>query len=505
MTENEKSRTGRTFLGVSMTIFFAKLLGFCRDIVFAKFFGTGGLADLFQAVFSFPNLLFSSIGTALSAVNIPDLTYFNSQCSREERNQYLSNLLVQVSLFAGIISLLGIVFAPFIGRLIAQDLGPDADRLAITLTRIMMPTLLFVSLTYLTTGVLQVHSHFQLTAAISVPFNILIIAGLFWKGSDVVFVGYLTTIGWFLQFFIQVPILVKEKYSLRRFKLNLRDTFTRNLFRNMVPILIGNSLLQVSLIMDRNVAMRLSEGTTAALSYGSNLFVTITSVFIVGMTTVVFPRLSQYCLEADYASVRNLLGQIFRMLLFILVPYLLLVICYRQEIITLIYQRGAFDSRSTAMTSMAFLLYSFAVLGYLCQEVFNRVFYAMKNFRVPMTASLICLTLKFVFDYFFYRQTGIIGLSLSTSLALLLYGIIMTIMLSREIGSFIDRELSSYLLRLLLPSAGLCGVVVVFQRFYQTTSVFGFLIPLMISGVIYLVIAHFCGLSKVFFAREASR
>lgn len=505
MTENQNPRTGKTFLGVSLTIFFAKLLGFCRDIVFAKFFGTGGLADLFQAVFSFPNLLFSSIGTALSSVNIPDLTYFVNQRSREERNQYLTNLFVQVSLLAAVISLLGIVFAPFIGRLIAHDLGPDADRLAIMLTRIMMPTLLFVSLTYLATGVLQVHSHFQLTAAISVPFNILIIAGLFWKGSDVVFVGYLTTIGWFLQFLIQVPVLIKEKYSLRSFKLNFRDSFTRNLFRNMVPILIGNSLLQVSLILDRTMAIRLSEGTTAALSYGSNLFVTITSVFIVGMTTVVFPRLSQYCLAADYDSVRDLLGQIFKMLLFILVPYLLLVICYRQEIITLVYQRGAFDSRSTAMTSMAFLLYSFSVLGYLCQEVYNRVFYAMKNFKVPMAASLICLVLKFAFDYLFFRQTGIVGLSLSTALALLLYGILMTFMLSRKIGNFINRDLIWYLLRLMLPSAGLCGVVVVFQRFYPTSSAYGFLIPLIVSGVIYLVISHLCGLSKVFFAREASR
>lgn len=504
MIENQNPRTGKTFLSVSATIFFAKLLGFCRDIVFARFFGTAGLADLFQAVFSFPNLLFSSIGTALSAVNIPDLTYFVKQRSQEERNQYLANLLAQVSLFAALISLLGIISAPFIGRLIAQDLGPEADRLAIVLTRIMMPTLLFVSLTYLATGVLQVHSHFQLTAAISVPFNILIIAGLFWKGSDVVFVGYLTTAGWLLQFLIQVPVLIKEKYNLR-FKLNFRDSYTRNLFRNMLPILIGNSLLQVSLIIDRNAAMRLSEGSTAALSYGSNLFVTITSVFIVGMTTVVFPRLSQHCLDEDYAAVRHLLGQIFKMLLFILVPYLLLVVCYRQEIITLVYQRGAFDSRSTAMTSLAFLLYSFAVLGYLCQEVYNRVFYAMKNFRVPMKASLLCLALKFAFDYLFFRQTGIVGLSLSTALALLLYGILMTFRLSRKIGNFVNRDLMMYLLRLLLPSAGLCAVVMVFQRFYPAHSAYGFLIPLMISGAVYLVIAHLCGLSKVFFVKEASR
>ncbi len=504
MTDKKTARTGKTFLGVSLMIFMAKVLGFCRDIVFARFFGTGGLADLFQTIFSFPTLIFSSIGTALSSVNIPDLTYYVKQKSLEERNQYLGNLFAQVSLMALLICLLGIVFAPSIAGVIAHNQSPEINRLAVLLTRIMMPTLLFVSLAYLATGVLQVHSHFRLSAAISIPFNVLIIAGLFWKGNDVVFIGYVTTIGWFLQFLIQLPVLIKKKYSLR-FRINFKDPYTTNLFRNLLPILIGNSLLQLSLVIDRSTALRLSQGTASALSYGSTLFVTITSVFIVGMTTVVFPKLSQYCLDKDYPSISALLGQAFKMLLFILLPYLLLVICYRQEVVTLVYQRGAFDASSTAMTSLAFLLYSFAVAGYVCQEVYNRVFYAMKNFLVPMAASLICLTLKFAFDYLFYRQTGIVGLSLSTSAALLLYAIIMTFMLIKQIGNFLSRDLIYYALRLLLPSAGLIGVVAAFHFLPYSTRVYGFLLPLFLSGAAYLLIAHVCGLTRIFFAREAQK
>lgn len=504
MKDKTTARTGKTFLGVSLMIFLAKVLGFCRDIVFARFFGTGGLADLFQTIFSFPTLVFSSIGTALSSVNIPDLTYYVKQKTVEERNQYLGNLFAQVSLLALLISLLGIVFAPRIAGIIAHNLSPEVNRLAVLLTRIMMPTLLFVSMTYLATGVLQVHSHFRLSAAISIPFNVLIIAGLFWRGNDVVFIGYVTTIGWLLQFLIQVPVLIKKKYSLR-FRINFKDSHTVNLFKNLIPILIGNSLLQLSLVLDRSMGTRLSEGTAAALSYGSTLFVTITSVFIVAMTTVVFPKLSQYCLEEDYPSIRALLGQALKMLLFILLPYLVLVVCYRQEVIALVYQRGAFDSRSTAMTSLAFLLYSFAVAGYVCQEIYNRVFYALKNFKVPMLASLACLIIKFTFDILFYRQAGIMGLSLSTSAALLLYGIIMTFMIIRKIGNFLNRDLVFYILRLLLPSAGMVGVAVLAAPFFAGSSrVYGFLLPLAGSGMAYLGIAHLCGLTRVFFAREAS-
>ena len=122
-----------------------------------------------------------------------------------------------------------------------------------------------------------------------------------------------------------------------------------------------------------------------------------------------------------------------------------------------------------------------------------------------MTASLICLTIKFAFDILFYRQVGIVGLSLSTSAVLLLYAIIMTFMLIRKIGNFLNRDLIYYMLRLLLPSAGLVGVVALTSQFLPHSGrVYGFLLPLILSGMVYLGIGHICGLTRVFFAREAS-
>ncbi|MEN6348901.1 MAG: murein biosynthesis integral membrane protein MurJ, partial [Syntrophomonas sp.] len=396
-THNKVSRTGRNFLGVSAIILVSKLLGFFREIVFAFTFGTTILTDAFQVIFGFPGLLFAGIGTALSSVNIPDLTYYINSRTREERNQYIANLFAQITLLAGFISLVGIIFAPALTRIIAPGLSSEVSGITVLLTRIMMPTLLFVSLTYLTTGILQVHSYFMLSATISIPFNLLIIASLLMKGEDIILLGYVTTVGWLLQFLIQVPVLVREKYHFR-LRIDFKNEHTANLYKQLMPILLGNSLLQICIIMDRSFATHLKEGTTAALGFGSNLFITITSVFVVAMSTVVYPRLSEYCLELDYPRIRSLLGNAFKVLLFILLPYLLLVGVYHQDIIALVYERGAFTSKSTDMTSLAFLFYSFAVPGYACQELLNRVYYALKKFRMPMAVSLFCLLLKLVLD-----------------------------------------------------------------------------------------------------------
>jgi putative peptidoglycan lipid II flippase len=120
-----------------------------------------------------------------------------------------------------------------------------------------------------------------------------------------------------LQFLIQFPVLVKEKYHFF-WKIDFKNEQIVNMFRQLGPILLGNSLLQLCLIIDRSFATHLGEGTAAALAFGSNLFVTVTSVFIVAMSTVVFPRLSKYCLELDYPQIKALMGSIFKILLFIL-------------------------------------------------------------------------------------------------------------------------------------------------------------------------------------------
>lgn len=494
---NENAKTGKTFIGVSIIIFFSKLLGFLRDIVFASVFGTTILTDIYQVIFSLPSLLFASIGTALSSVNIPDLTKFITNRTKEERDRYLSNLFAQITLWATLLCIAGIIFAPTITRIIAPGISGDIVNIAVILTRIMIPTLLFVSLTYVATGVLQVHGYFLISATISIPFNVVIIASLILKGDDLIFLGYITTVGWLLQFLIQLPVIIKEKYHFF-WRIDFKDEQIVNLFKQLIPILLGNSVLQLCLIIDRSFATHLDEGTTAALAFGSNLFITVTSVFIVAMSSVVFPKLSKYCLDLDYARIRLLLANIFKILIFILVPYLVLVVTYHQEIIGLVYERGAFTSKSTSMTSMAFLFYSFAVIGYACQEIFNRVYYALKKFKIPMTVSMLCITIKVILDLILFRSAGIIGISASTAFCLLLYAIIMSFLVSREIGGFLRRDLYFYGLKLILPVTSMILVILLFKNFISGGMILSFLLPFALSGCLYLGVAYSIGLNKAF-------
>lgn len=490
---NEK--TGRNFIGVSITILASKALGFARDIFVAASIGTSRLSDVYTQVFGLASLLFTSIGMALSSVNIPNLTHYLTNENEEERRKYISGLFAQIALSASLISVLGIIFAPWVTRLILPGMNEDVAGVAVSLTRIMFPTLLFICLAYVTAGILQVHKHFMISSLISIPFNLIIIGALLvWK-NNILILGYVTTLGWLLQFLVQLPVLIKEKYRFH-FRLGLDNRHIRDVYTKLFPILLGNAALQLCLITDRAFASHLEEGSAAALSFGSMLFTTITSIFIVAMSTVTFPDLSKFCLEKDFANVRRMLNYIFKVLFFILVPYLIIVTIYNKDIIKLVYERGTFTEKSTVMTSTAFLFYSFCIAGYVCQEIFNRVYYSLKKFNVPMILSGVCILLNLLMVALCYRLYGIKGIAGSTAAAFLVYAIIMSFSVRKEVGAFLGKDFAFFLARLAVSSGGMIIVSLVFKQMGIEGIWGAFLLPVGIGAVVYLAAAYFTGVLK---------
>ena len=500
--QQNASKTGKNFIGVAIMIFLSKLLGFARDVLLAFFYGVGKLNDVYTSVFGISSLLFTSIGTAISSVIIPDLTYYLDKCSREERYRYIYSLLAQVTMLAALISVLGIIGAPALSYLLmGSEWTEQMQGIATTLIRIMMPTLLFVSLTYLAMGILQVHGRFILSSAVSVPFNLLVIITLLLNRNDIILLGVVTALGWLLQFIIQLPVLIREGYHPFR-HIDFKNPHTVALFKRLVPILLGNSLIQLSLIIDRSFGLRIGESSASMLYFGGTLFITITSIFIVAISTVVFPRLSRYSLAQNYAGIRRMLSYAFRILLFILLPYILLVVAYHQDILSLIYQHGNFPSEATLPTAKIFLIYSFAVPGYVCQELFNRVFYSLKNFKIPMVVSSACLLLNLGANCLLYETFGLIAIAGSTVLIMWLYAITMGFLIQRKVGGFIRRDYLQFLVELLLPLAALLIVMGLAPLVFSPWGEFTFIFPTMIGGGLYLFVAWKTGLNKIFMIND---
>jgi len=492
----ESSRsTGRNFIWVAITMFFAKVFGLLRDVLFARIFGTTAFADAFQTIFGVPQLLFTAIGNALSAINIPNLTGLMKGEKSKERKEYVDNLMAQITLIFGILSLLGVLLSPLIVRIWGFE-GQARD-VVLILCMIMMPCLLFVNLAYFCAGILQTHRYFLLSSLIAIPFNVLIILAIIFRGDNIIFIGAITTAGWFLQFFIQYPQMRRLGYRLWG-KISFKSPESQNLYRSLVPVVLGYSVLQISLSVDRTFGTFLSEGTASALSYGSNLFLTTSGIFIMAMSIVIFPRLAKYCQQKNFPKIIELLGTIWQTMLFVLLPYMLLIIFFHRDIVYIIFEfgGGAFNDESTALSATAFLFYSFAAVGYACQEIFNRVFYAFKRYRVPATASVVCIVLNVLLTFAVYRTYGIAGISITTAFSMLLYAGILFFFLRKKLGAGMGLSVMFGLVRCVPPLMAMLLVFLIAQRVVGSSTLMA-LATMAVGGVAYLAVAFVMGFGKI--------
>ncbi len=514
------------FAATAASILLVKAIGFIRDIILGARLGTTGLADIYTQIFGIPGLLFAAAGVAVSSISIPVLVRYAGAAKRrkaagesadvsegklgeeagkyrikasnqsftggkEARDRYVSAIMQSIVLITVVLSALMVIAAPVMAKLLLPGAASDPELLkkAVTLTRLMAPSLIFVCLAYITSGVLQVHGRFIRTSLISIPFNILIIGTLLISGQDVVLLGAVTTVGWALQFLVLLPALRAEKYSLSRMPaFGFREPEISALYKQLLPIMLGNAMLHICIITDKIFASGSQEGAAAALSYGSGLFMTITGVFTIAMSTVAFPELSKYCAEGDGAKTAGMLRYIFKTLIFIFAPYLIITGFFHSDLISLIYERGEFTAVSTAMSSEAFLFYSFCIAGYVFQEITGRMFCALKKFKIPMVLCVAFVSVNVALDFLLFGSYGIAGITASTAVAVSLYAVAAAVLIRKETGKAVaDRTFVLFILRTAVPVAGMAAFFALYRMSgigFETQKGF-FIIPVILGCLIY--------------------
>lgn len=240
---------------------------------------------------------------------------------------------------------------------------------------------------------------------------------------------------------------------------------------------------------------------TSTLNYASNLFVTISSVFVVAMSSVVFPAISKNYEEGNIDYVRELTGYIFTVMFAVFVPFLLVVSLFGEQIIGLVYERGEFTHESTIATASAFVVYSFGILGYLAQELINKVMYLASKYIYTIIGTVVIVGAKVLLNLFLIpsSENGTFTASVTTTLLLTAYAVMAFIVLRRIIGNYLSKSVLTSILKIFI--AGACAVTVyIILRFAMPNLVNAvspaFVIPILICGAVYIAAVIALGLHK---------
>ncbi len=446
--------------GIGLATLASRILGYIRDMLIASHFGTGIYATVFFAAFRIPNLFRRLLGEgALSASFIPIFTDYLHKKGRKEAWQLAMSVLNLLLLILMGITLLGILGAPFIAKLIVPGFAPGEVELTTRLLRLLFPYLLFIGLAALAMSILNSFKHFALPAMAPMVLNLaMIVALLFLVKSQslggIKILSLSVLIGGFGQLLIQVPALLRKGMPAKLMTV-FRHPEVKKIVFLMGPATLGLAVYQINIVVDTifgSYQSIVGEGAIAALYYGNRLMQLPLAIFGIAMATAVFPLMAGQVSQVKTAEFKKTLLFALKTVFFLIIPSSVGLIVLRQPIVSLLFERNAFGPRATADTATALLYYSLGLFAYAGVQIINRAFYSLKDTKTPVKVAGLTMLINIILNLVLMRPLGLGGLALATSLAAGINFFLLLYLLSKKTGGIAGKAILSSLGRITLAS-----------------------------------------------------
>lgn len=504
----------RSAATVGIAVMCSRILGLVREQVFAGLFGAGYTYDSFVVAFRIPNLLRDLFGEgALSAAFVTVFSAYDTNRSREETWRLASNVLTVILILLSVLTLLGIIFAGSIVSLLAPDFSLIAGKTALTetLTRIMLPFLVFISLSAVVMGILNTKGHFFVPAIASSFFNLGSLIG----GTSLAFIlphfnqpaivgmAIGTLIGGLMQLGIQIPSLGKTGFRYRP-TFDLSDPGLRRIFKLMIPATVGLSATQINIFINTNFASSCAEGSVSWLYYSFRLVQLPIGVFGVALSIAMLPVLAKQAAKKDIAAMKSTMVSSLTMVFALTLPATAGLIVLAEPIIRLIFEHGAFTARDTVATANTLALYSIGLFAYSANKVLVPAFYALDKTRYPVIASFIAIIVNIIIINLTIDRFQHLAIAFSTSCTMLLNFLFLMIVLYKNLHGFSLSYLGKGLLKILLATLALAGLLWIalpyFTGWLHSSVIhqgFSLFVLILSAALLYGLILHACKLSEM--------
>ncbi len=500
---------------MSVAVMISRIFGLLRDIFMTNYFGTTIYADAFRVAYQLPNFLRRLFGEgALSAAFIPLYAELGINRNKKTQIKFALNMLSILSLCLLILSILGILFAPFLIKLIAPGFSLEAKLLVIKLTRILFPYLFFIGLSSTLISILNAHDKFFLPGLSSAFLNIAMVGSLgvfvlFKPDSSleqkIVVWSFGVIFGGLLQTIVNFPLLKKVGYTLK-LQINLKSNYLRTVWQKLIPGAIGIAVRQINLVADLILASFLVSGSIAALGYGNRLMQLPMGIFGVATGVAVLPLFSRFVAEKNWRELTNKMRFSIISLSYIMLPVTAIIAGLGKDIIRLLFQRGRFDLQSVEMTYAALLFYSLGIIFYSMNRVIIPVFYANKDTKTPVKISAIIVFFNIILNIILMYFLQHAGLALSTSICAAIQTFFLLSKLKKKIPQITFPNIWKTLMKITLISL-LIFLIIIWINSLFTTEIFYFRIMkvLILSSGSFLLFFLFTKILKVEFSAKINR
>lgn len=420
---------------ISSSWIVSKILGFFREWLIAKNFGTAG-ADPIYAAFAIPDFIYGTLilGSLLTAF-IPVFIAYRQNDEDEAWRiaRSILNIIVAVFIVLGLVLL---IFAePIINLLVGDKFGLAAQQESVKLMRIMSMNMLLFASSNVFAGVLQASKQFLAVSVAPIMNNLGAIFGLILLTPTLGAAGVAwgAVIGALLHCAIQAVAAYRVGWRFGK-GAGLKHPGVRKIGRLLIPRTIGQSVTQIDQLVNFPIATRLGPSNLTIFRRANVLQDFPSSIVGVSLATVAFPTFVELLTAGKKDEFIKHFSQIVRQILFIIIPLTVLFIQLRAQYVRIAFGTGNVTWADTITTAQTLGFFALSFFAQSLIPVLARSFYAMQDTITPVRITMVAVALDIIGSIVLGPRMGVTGLALSFTISSIINAGWLFIALHRRVG-----------------------------------------------------------------------
>ena len=486
----------------------SRILGYLRDILIAIFLGASIFADAFFVAFRLPNTfrrLFAE-GT-FNAAFIPSYASVKIEDKKKGKkfaDDVLSYLLLILLLIVTVVE----IFTPFLIYVIAPGFLEDQIKynLAVELTRITFPFLLFVSLSSFFSGILNSNNKFAAAAAAPIILNVVLIFSLIFSFINELDyakqLSYGVTVAGIIQLFFLIYVTKKFYKPALNFSLKLSSK-VKFFFKKLLPSILSSGVTQINILVGTIIAS-FQTGAVSYLYYADRVYQINLAIAGIAVGTVSLPVLSKAFKVKNVKRISNIQNKSFELSLLFSIPASFGLILASNEIVNALFGYGSFSPDDVEMTASALKFFGYGVPAFALIKILSNFFFARDNTKTPFYISILIVFLNILISLSLFNKIGFVIIPIATSISTWVGVFIYIYLLNNKKFLLLKNQLLTNFIKILISTIIMSSVLLFFlDKFsiylhYNYSFKAVYLISIVgFVGMFYLLSCYLFGILKL--------
>ncbi len=395
-------------LVVAIATLCSRVAGYIRDAFFAFYFGTSHIGEAFIASFRFMNLFRVMLGEGgFSSAFVP---IFSKKFKSDTKQALSLSSNIQSILLLITITLVGlsIFFIEDLVKFLTPGFFDNQHKflLTISLSKIIFIYAIFICLSAFYGSMLNSVGSFLPFSITPIILNLSLILSLYFLHTESK--AYDAAYGVLISGIIELSFLIyfmRRNMILPKMQFPKIDGEAKQVISKAFNCVVSAGINQINVWVNMMLASSIS-GALSYIYYTDRLIQLPLAIIGTSAATVLLPRLSIQKDKSSNAAVN--------FVLFFIIPASFALFAFSNEIVSLLFERGRFDSQSTYSTAALTRIMAIALPAYALIKIFNGSFYSKGDTKTPMLIALITAVINGFSAYFGIKLFGYLGIGAAT-------------------------------------------------------------------------------------------